>query len=55
MEQNTQENTASEDGEYLLHQAVFSNNIRKLSALIRTKDVSERDKHGKFSMYRCFF
>ena len=30
-----------------LHQKVFSGDVRKVSALIRTYDVAKKDKHGK--------
>lgn len=31
-----------------LHQCIFSGDIRKLSQLLRTTDVSAKDKHGKY-------
>lgn len=32
--------------DYSLHKCVFEDDIRKLSQLLRTNDVSRRDKHG---------
>ncbi|KAI5701529.1 hypothetical protein M8J75_010599 [Diaphorina citri] len=51
MDLSASKNSTSEDSEFLLHRAVFSNNIRELSALIRSKDVSERDKHGNTPLH----
>lgn len=51
MEQNTCLNNSGKDEDYLLHKAVFSNDIRKLSALIRNKDVSTRDNHGNTALH----
>jgi hypothetical protein len=42
-----QEETLEPD-EYLLHQAVFEGNIKKLSQLIRKNDLAKKDKHGEF-------
>ena len=43
------ENMAEEGESYPLHECVFSGDVRKLSALIRTHDVAKRDKHGMLS------
>lgn len=32
-----------------LHKCVFENDYRKLSQLIRTNDVAQKDKHGKLA------
>lgn len=32
-----------------LHKCVFENDYRKLSQLIRTNDVAQKDKHGKIA------
>lgn len=50
MDQSSAQNSSGAE-EFLLHKAVFSNDIRKLSALIRSKDVSERDKHGNTPLH----
>lgn len=34
-----------------LHKCIFEDDYRKLSQLIRTHDVGQKDKHGKFSNY----
>lgn len=31
-----------------LHKCIFSGEIRKLSQLLRTNDVSAKDKHGEY-------
>ena len=33
---------------YPLHECVFRNDIRQLSSLLRTSDISQKDKHGKY-------
>lgn len=39
----------AEDQEYPLHECVFSGDLRKLSALLRSNnDIGKKDKHGKF-------
>lgn len=43
------ENMAEEEESYPLHECVFSGDVRKLSSLIRTHDVTKRDKHGMLS------
>lgn len=35
----------------LLHKSVFKGDIRKLSQLLRTNDVSRKDKHGNFIIF----
>lgn len=62
-----QEETSEADQEenYLLHQAVFDGNIRKLSQLIREKRLDVKDKHGNyrkikqisesFCLNKCYF
>ena len=34
---------------YPLHECVFRNDIRQLSSLLRTSDISQKDKYGKQS------
>ncbi|XP_039286008.1 ankyrin repeat domain-containing protein 13C isoform X2 [Nilaparvata lugens] len=36
---------------YPLHECVFTGDVRKLSALIRTQDVAKRDKHGNTALH----
>jgi hypothetical protein len=38
---------ASSEGQYPLHECVFSGNVRKLSSLLRSHDVSAKDKYGE--------
>lgn len=40
-------NMAEEIDSYPLHEAVFKNDIKKLSRLLRKYDVAQKDKHGK--------
>lgn len=43
--------TADEDNPQMdcpLHKCIFEDDYRKLSQLIRTHDVGQKDKHGKF-------
>ncbi|CAG2057664.1 unnamed protein product [Timema podura] len=43
----------AEDVDYCpLHECVFSGDVRKLSSLLRTNDVSKKDKHVVFIMQR---
>uniref|UniRef100_A0A8D8Y6Q3 Ankyrin repeat domain-containing protein 13C n=1 Tax=Cacopsylla melanoneura TaxID=428564 RepID=A0A8D8Y6Q3_9HEMI len=59
MEQNVKKEAPADDksdkvGECLLHQAVFANDIQKLSSLIRSLpplSVAERDKHGNTPLH----
>ncbi|KAF4523581.1 hypothetical protein B566_EDAN014329 [Ephemera danica] len=37
--------------QYLLHECVFSNNVRKLSSLLRSHDVSQKDKYGNTPLH----
>lgn len=38
-----------------LHECVFNGDIRKLSQLLRTNDVTKKDKHGLYmKFYQCF-
>ncbi|XP_038049547.1 ankyrin repeat domain-containing protein 13C-like isoform X2 [Patiria miniata] len=37
--------------DYPLHESVFNNDIRKLSALLRTHDVAEKDIHGNTALH----
>ena len=36
-----------DSSEYLLHEAVFKGDLKRLSKLLRSHDVSEKDHHGK--------
>lgn len=38
---------ANESDRYPLHKAVFDNDLKNLSRLLRKLDVTTRDKHGK--------
>lgn len=40
------DNEDDSSNSYPLHKCVFSGDIRKLSQLLRTNDVSAKDKHG---------
>lgn len=40
---------AEESDSYPLHQAVFNNDLKSLSLLLRKHDVTAKDKHGKDS------
>lgn len=42
---------AEEEDPCPLHECVFTGNVRKLSALIRTHDVAKKDKHGNSSLF----
>lgn len=33
-----------------LHQCIFDDDYRRLSQLIRTHDVAQKDKHGKYTV-----
>lgn len=37
---------ADDNNSYELHESVFNGDTRRVSALIRTYDVSKKDKHG---------
>lgn len=38
----------AEDQQYPLHECVFSGDLRKLSALLRSdNDIAKKDKHGR--------
>lgn len=39
---------AEESDSYPLHEAVFKNDIKKLSRLLRKHDAGLKDKHGKY-------
>nr|CAD7441973.1 unnamed protein product [Timema bartmani] len=42
----------AEDVDYCpLHECVFSGDVRKLSSLLRTNDVSKKDKHGNTALH----
>ena len=34
------------DDSYALHRAVFSNDLKKISQLLRTHDLAQKDIHG---------
>lgn len=38
----------SDSQDFPLHECVFKGDIRKLSQLLRTADVSKKDKHGTY-------
>lgn len=38
---------AEESDKYPLHKAVFENDLKTLSRLLRKHDVTAKDKHGK--------
>lgn len=38
---------ANESDRYPLHKAVFENDLKNLSRLLRKHDVATKDKHGK--------
>lgn len=40
----------SEDLEFPVHECVFKGDVRRLSSLIRTHSISQKDVHGKFSV-----
>lgn len=45
--------TADEDNPQMdcpLHKCIFEDDYRKLSQLIRTHDVGQKDKHGKIKI-----
>ena len=35
-----------------LHECVFNGDTRKLSLLLRTHEIAEKDKHGKWKLYQ---
>ncbi|XP_022087311.1 ankyrin repeat domain-containing protein 13C-like isoform X2 [Acanthaster planci] len=37
--------------DYPLHESVFNNDLKRLSALLRTRDVSEKDVHGNTALH----
>lgn len=39
----------SEDLEFPVHECVFKGDVRRLSSLIRTHSISQKDVHGKLS------
>lgn len=41
------ENMADNDSQYPLHENVFRGDVRRVSALLRTHDVAQKDVHGK--------
>lgn len=48
----------SEELEFPVHECVFKGDVRRLSSLIRTHSISQKDVHGEFSAIRlidCFF
>lgn len=47
-------NGESTDSSYPLHRCVFQSNIKELSSLIRTHDISEKDKQG-YLLFLLFF
>lgn len=34
-----------------MHKCIFDDDYRKLSQLIRTHDVAQKDKHGKYTLH----
>jgi hypothetical protein len=36
----------AEEDEFPLHQSVFSGDLKQVSKLLRTEDVSKKDMHG---------
>lgn len=44
---NKKTNMAESKEQFPLHECIFLNNVRKLSSLLRNKDVAEKDKYGK--------
>jgi len=36
---------------YPLHECVFRNDVRQLSSLLRTSDISQKDKHGNTALH----
>lgn len=40
---------------YPLHKAVFDNDLKNLSRLLRKHDVTAKDKHGKLIISPIFF
>lgn len=41
----------AEEQEYPLHECIFSGDLRKLSALLRSNDIAKKDKHGALQIY----
>lgn len=41
--------TNNEDLEFPVHECVFKADVRRLSSLIRTHSISQKDVHGKYS------
>ena len=40
----------SEDLDFPVHECVFKGDVRRLSSLIRTHSISQKDVHGRFSI-----
>lgn len=36
----------ADEQEYPLHECIFSGDLRRLSALLRSHDIAQKDKHG---------
>lgn len=41
----------AEEQEYPLHECIFSGDLRKLSALLRSNDIAKKDKHGNTALH----
>lgn len=44
----------TEDLDFPVHECVFKGDVRRLSSLIRTHSISQKDVHGKFYSLGCF-
>lgn len=45
----------NEDLEFPVHECVFKGDVRRLSSLIRTHSISQKDVHGKLSTVNLLF
>ena len=39
--------------DFPLHQSVFDGDLKKVSKLLRTHDVAQKDKHGNTNISHC--
>uniref|UniRef100_A0A672LND4 Uncharacterized protein n=2 Tax=Sinocyclocheilus grahami TaxID=75366 RepID=A0A672LND4_SINGR len=46
-QQNQNQNHGDTDGAYPVHECVFRGDVRRLSSLIRTQNIAQKDLHGE--------
>lgn len=44
---SSQQNHGETDGAYPVHECVFRGDVRRLSSLIRTQNIAQKDVHGE--------